>query len=115
MTKREGNPERKGPNRRSATGPLPCVAVDWRQIMRGVGKTFITAGLLILLFVAYQLWGTGLSEARSQKALEKSFHAGRATTSAPDVSSDIPIISTTTAAPPVTLPPVGGAVGIIDI
>ena len=34
-----------------------------------LGRTLITAGTLILLFVAYQLWGTGLQEAKAQKAL----------------------------------------------
>lgn len=33
----------------------------------------IAAGVLILLFVAYQLWGTGLAEARSQDKLTKQF------------------------------------------
>ncbi len=33
----------------------------------------MTAGVLILLFVAYQLWGTGLQEARSQNKLEDQF------------------------------------------
>jgi len=38
----------------------------------------ITVGTLILLFVAYQLWGTGLQEAKSQDALSKEFDAARA-------------------------------------
>jgi sortase A len=33
----------------------------------------ITLGVLILLFVAYQLWGTNLAEARAQDALRKEF------------------------------------------
>jgi sortase A len=33
----------------------------------------ITLGVLILLFVAYQLWGTNLAEARSQDALKSGF------------------------------------------
>ena len=33
----------------------------------------ITLGTLILLFVAYQLWGTNLAEARAQDALRKEF------------------------------------------
>jgi sortase A len=33
----------------------------------------IAAGVLILLFVAYQLWGTGIAEARSQDALRSDF------------------------------------------
>jgi hypothetical protein len=30
------------------------------MIVRGVGKVLIGAGLVVLLFVAYELWGTGL-------------------------------------------------------
>jgi sortase A len=33
----------------------------------------ITLGVLILLFVAYQLWGTNLAESRSQDTLRKTF------------------------------------------
>jgi sortase A len=45
----------------------------------GLGHTLIAAGVLILLFVAYELWGTGIAEARSQKNLKQDFaqKAGR--------------------------------------
>ncbi|MCB0961699.1 MAG: class E sortase [Acidimicrobiales bacterium] len=43
------------------------------RILGAIGRTLITAGTLILLFVAYQLWGTGLQEARSQNQLEDQF------------------------------------------
>lgn len=33
----------------------------------------IACGLLLLAFVAYQLWGTGIQQSRSQKALEKQY------------------------------------------
>ena len=46
-----------------------------RTFLRGIGKTCITAGLLILLFVAYQLWGTGLTEARAQHRLKAQLNA----------------------------------------
>mgnify|MGYP002382293570 FL=1 len=57
----------------------------------------MTAGTLILLFVAYQLWGTGLQEAKSQKALAKQFDS---------VVAEASTTSTTTSTtqPPVTLP-----------
>src|SRR3954451_9227872 len=111
---------RSSVSRRGAAVPLPCVAVGWRKVVRGVGKTFITTGILILLFVAYQLWGTGLAEARSQKSLEHQFQQGHSpsTTTIPfEDGSDVPIVTPTTAAPaPATpAPVVGNAVGIIDI
>jgi sortase A len=43
------------------------------KILGGTGRTLMTAGTLILLFVAYQLWGTGLQEARSQAKLGDQF------------------------------------------
>ena len=38
-----------------------------------MGRTLVTLGLLILLFVAYQLWGTGIWTARAQSDLEREF------------------------------------------
>lgn len=43
------------------------------RVLGAVGRTFITAGVLILLFVAYQLWGTGIREAQAQNRLEDEF------------------------------------------
>ena len=37
--------------------------------LRGLGQTLITAGVVILLFVAYELWFTGIETAREQKRL----------------------------------------------
>ncbi|MEY2399394.1 MAG: sortase [Actinomycetota bacterium] len=34
----------------------------------------MAAGTLMLLFVAYELWGTGLAESRSQSTLKQDFH-----------------------------------------
>ena len=45
-----------------------------------VGRIFLATGLLLLLFTGYQLWGTGITEFRSQNALEKTFEARRAPT-----------------------------------
>lgn len=45
--------------------------MNLRRVVGGIGHTLIAAGVLILLFVAYELWGTGLAEARSQKTLKK--------------------------------------------
>lgn len=38
-----------------------------------VGRSCISAGVLTLLFVVYQLWGTGLREAQAQNRLESEF------------------------------------------
>ena len=39
--------------------------------LRGIGQTLITAGLVILLFVVYELYFTGIETAREQKTLER--------------------------------------------
>jgi sortase A len=46
----------------------------WRMVVRGVGQTLITLGLVILLFVAYELWWTGLTTRRDQHRLLNALH-----------------------------------------
>ncbi len=77
-----------------------------RRFVRGTGKTLIAAGLLILLFVVYQLWGTGLAESRAQKALASQFTG---VTSPPTTTG---AIETPVAVAP---PPPGDALGKIVI
>jgi sortase A len=43
------------------------------RVLGAIGRICITAGVLILLFVAYQLWGTGIREAQAQNRLEDDF------------------------------------------
>jgi sortase A len=43
------------------------------KVLSGVGRACITVGTLMLLFVAYQLWGTGIREAQAQGRLGKQF------------------------------------------
>ena len=101
-------------------GPVPFWTVDLRTFLRGTGKTLITAGALILLFVAFQLWGTGIAEARSQHALRKQLQAvdrppaTTSTTAAPLTSVPQTSVPPTTA-PPLPPPPVGAALAIIRI
>ena len=47
------------------------------RIVGGIGRTLIGVGLLLLLFVAYQLWGTSIQEARAQNRLGNEFEAAR--------------------------------------
>lgn len=46
-----------------------------RRVVGGVGRTLITTGVLLLLFVGYQLWGTGIATARSQDQLGSAVEA----------------------------------------
>jgi sortase A len=82
-------------------------AVGVRQVIRGIGKGLIGFGVLIFLFVAYQLWGTGLAESRAQDSLKSEFQnqlQSPPTTLAPET--------------PVTAPPppeLGEAVALVSI
>jgi sortase A len=89
----------------------------------------ITAGVLILLFVAYQLWGTGIRTAQAQNRLEDDFAAvlddaaavtsttaSTTTTTDPSVSTTATLPATTAPAlPPELLPREGEASGHIVI
>ena len=87
---------------------------DWRWVVGGIGRVLIGAGVLILLFVVYQLWGTGIQEARAQNKLENEFESIIATTPAPTTtretttrpSSASSTAPTTTVAPAAVPPPV---------
>jgi sortase A len=72
-----------------------------RRIVRGIGKTLISVGVLILLFVVYQLWGTGLTHDREQKALRSQFArqlaAPAAAEPAPSTTPGTGVTSTTVA------------------
>jgi sortase A len=75
-------------------------------VLGAIGRVFIAIGLLLFGFAAYQVWGTGIQEARSQTALEKEFEA--LTKSAPSIAPTTVATkqaqTTTTAAPEVTDP-----------
>lgn len=78
-----------------------------RRAIGGLGRALIISGVLILLFVAYQLWGTGLAEGRSQDKLTKSFNERLAAPPPP------PRAGTSVPAPPPA--PEGEAVALIKI
>lgn len=101
-------------------------AVGLAKVLNMVGRVFITAGVLILLFVAYQLWGTGIREAQAQSRLKNQFKERLATTTtAPPpttttTSSGSSGSDTIATLPPVTAPATsapaeGDAVGQIQI
>ena len=77
--------------------------MGFRDVVAGIGRVLIAAGTLILLFVAYQLWGTKFAEERDQKALRKQLVA--------------PVAAPDPGAAAVSLPglPSGQAVAVIKI
>lgn len=56
--------------RRSNRWDRPKPPRDWRWWIGGTGRVLIATGLLLFAFVAYQLWGTGIQQARAQNELE---------------------------------------------
>ena len=77
-----------------------------RRTVREIGLTLITLGVIVLLFVAYQLFGTNIAEAHSQSNLKKSFTAQVAQNRSTQ-PSDSPTIGAPTT-PPAT--PTSGAI-----
>jgi sortase A len=65
------------------------------RLLGGIGRVMIAAGVILLLFVAYQLWGTGLRTDQAQDRLGDRFAAEAAQARA--------------GAPPSTLPALDGA------
>jgi sortase A len=45
----------------------------WRVVASGLGQLLITAGVVILLFVGYELWFTGIYTQQQQQQLEHTF------------------------------------------
>jgi len=73
-----------------------------RTAIAGMGRTLVTLGLLILLFVVYQLWGTGIFTARAQENLKSDFRKELQA-----AANDNPVIApSTTVKPGVTTPTV---------
>ena len=97
-----------------------------RRTIAAIGRTLVTLGLLILLFVTYELWGTGIFTARAQSDLKHKFAQQLAqvhdnpTLSAPTTPTTAtkpgrPTTSTTINPAALVAPPEGVQIGLIDI
>jgi sortase A len=98
-----GEPCRLQPFRQRRQVPSAVV----RTVVGAVGRVLITVGLLILLFVGYQLWGTGIWEARAQSDLEDKFDR--------ELARAEPEPTTTTPRTAPVPPPAGDPIGVIRI
>jgi sortase A len=96
-----------GPRKRVPYFERPPHPRDWRFWVGGVGRVLIALGLLMFLFIAYVLWGTGIQTARSQHRLRSRFRqvlvdarpAPTTTTTAPITSvpaTTAPVATSTT-------------------
>ena len=99
---------------------------DVGRVLGAIGRILIAAGVLLLLFVVYQLWGTGLQEARAQDDLRSQLEASAPSTSTtsstgPTATSSRAPQATTTTAPAkpapadVPVPALGEPIGVIRI
>ncbi|MCA1726906.1 MAG: sortase [Actinobacteria bacterium] len=57
------------------TGAPPRAGTRRRRVLRVIGKTLIGLGVLVLAFVAYELWGTGVVTDRAQDDLREQVEA----------------------------------------
>ena len=85
-------------------------AVRVARVLGAVGRTLIGIGTLLLLFVGYQLWGTGIQEARSQRSLTHAFERQLARAAQSQSTGR----TTSTTEPPLP-PPTGDAVALLEI
>ena len=93
--------------------------MTFARVLGAIGRTMIAAGLLLLAFVVYQLWGTGIHTTEAQNQLSKEFEAQLATTTT-TTSTTAPVTPTTgppEPADPAEFPPPakGDAIGRIVI
>lgn len=74
MHRKAGRGRRKAPRRKKAPQRSPVAA-----LAGGFGELLLTAGVVVLLFVVYTLWGTGIQTAAAQNDLrdQLTFEAGQ--------------------------------------
>ncbi|MFT7476062.1 MAG: sortase A [Verrucomicrobiales bacterium] len=92
------------------------------RILGSIGRLLITTGIVVLLFVSYQLWGTGLQEASAQGELSTDFdellgsvESTTSTTSTSTTSTSAAPGTTTSTTTTTTIAEAGGAIVIADI
>ncbi len=83
------------------------------SVVGAIGRFMMRAGVVILLFVAYQLWGTGFATARAQDNLTKKFDSQIAQYSGPTPSATQPPIVTAPSDLPIPQP--GDPIGRLTI
>ena len=92
------------------------------RLLGGIGRFFIGTGIVVLLFVGYQLWGTGIQEASAQNALGDDFDSlleavdvpVETTTTTSTTTTAAPEASTTTTTTSTTVPTAGGTIPVED-
>jgi len=110
--------------RRRVTTTRPVVrlgsSLTTETTVKRIAVSLLGIGLLLLSFVAYQLWGTALYEhsaqARLQAQLKGSLHTvGKLPSIRRNSTGAPPLTLVSRTAPPSADPPIGNAVGLISI
>lgn len=78
----------------AAPQPMPVSGERWRMAVRGLGQLLITAGLVILLFVLYELYGTGFytreQQGKLSQQLQEEWNTRHGGVPPPDISKVVP-------------------------
>jgi sortase A len=86
------------------------------QLTGALGRFLLCAGTVILLFVAYQLWGTGIAESHSQSVLRSQLdHELKKADRGSGTSTPTTVPAGTGPAPTTAAPAPGQPVGLIQI
>ncbi|HVC71022.1 MAG TPA: class E sortase [Acidimicrobiales bacterium] len=89
------------------------------QLTGALGRVLLCVGSVILLFVAYQLWGTNLAESHSQdtlrQQLDHELHRVDGATGATSTPTTMPGPTSADPAPTTTAPAEGAAVALLQI
>ena len=86
---------------------MPSRPLSVWTVVGATGRMLIRAGVLLLLFVAYQLWGTGLTTDRAQESLTTQFAA---------LQQTVPTVTDPVTAPTdLPIPEAGDPIGRIQI
>jgi sortase A len=90
------------------------------QWIGALGRVLLCVGTVILLFVAYQLWGTGIAESHSQAVLKQKFdselrHSDRPRGSTSTSTTTTGVETAVDPAPSTADPADGQPVGLLDI
>jgi sortase A len=62
---------------------------DWYWFLGRAGQLLIATGVILFLFVGYQLWGTGIEATQAQSRLQDRFEETSATAPAVDAPDDV--------------------------
>jgi sortase A len=91
--------------------------VTLSRILGGLGRSLISAGVLLLLFVVYQLWGTGVRTEAAQNELRDDFHARKAELAQMAGGTPLPPGSTGATSTAASVPPphIGDPIGVMRI